>query len=82
MIVFTFNSFAKRLPRLTTFTTIWIIGLNVLLWYQGSKFAPRHEWIHVPVSLLSGVTTSALVAVLYCKVNPLVSNSLTCVYLC
>ena len=74
MIVFTFIDFVRRLPRLLISTTFLIIGIMAFLWYMGAKFAPRREWIYFPVSLLLGIASSALLAVLYCKLNPMVSE--------
>ncbi|KIM32871.1 hypothetical protein M408DRAFT_20208 [Serendipita vermifera MAFF 305830] len=75
MVVVAFSDFAQRLPRLVTFTTVFIIGLNGMLWYQGARIVPRREWAFVPASLLSGIIGSALLSILYCKINPLIIYS-------
>jgi hypothetical protein len=74
MIVFTFTGFVQRLLRLVVSTICLIVGMMVFLWYTGTKFAPRREWIHFPASLFLGIASSALLAVLYCKLNPMVSK--------
>ena len=76
MIVFTFIDLVQRLPRLLISTTCLVIGMKTFLWYMGAKFAPRREWIYFPISLLLGISSSTLLAVLYCKLNPMVNEFL------
>ncbi|PVG03143.1 hypothetical protein CPB86DRAFT_428878 [Serendipita vermifera] len=71
MIVFSLDSLLRRLPRLVFSMTALVAALAGYLWYKGQRVGVSREWLHLPISLLSGIIGSGLVVTLYCKTNPL-----------
>lgn len=73
MVVFGLSELSWRLPRVMLLTTLVVVGMMGYLWSKGKAFKPTRAWGYFPLSLLSGIIVSALLTVLYCKINPMVS---------